>query len=201
MMPNSPYAIAKLGAHHAVRMYRDGYGLHGSCSICFNHESPRRGEHFVTRKITIYVAKLKYMLSQHAALPCLSDEQNIYVNGTKYPKLRLGNIDACRDWSHAKDMVRGMWMMLQQEKPDDYVLASGETHSVRDFVRLCFDYIGIENWESYVYIDKGLYRPVEVPYLLGIADKAYLAFGWKPEYSFNDLVSDMMESDLDIYCN
>jgi len=141
------------------------------------------------------------MLSQHAALPCLSDEQNIYVNGTKYPKLRLGNIDACRDWSHAKDMVRGMWMMLQQEKPDDYVLASGETHSVRDFVRLCFDYIGIENWESYVYIDKGLYRPVEVPYLLGIADKAYLAFGWKPEYSFNDLVSDMMESDLDIYCN
>lgn len=198
LMPNSPYAIAKLGAHHAVRMYRAGYGLHASCSICYNHESPRRGENFVTRKITKYVAELGKFLNvrYNPYFPCLIyDDDYIMIDSVRYPKLRLGNISACRDWSHAKDMVYGMYLMLQQDKPDDYVLSSGETHSVEDFAKLCFRYIGYY-YQDFTYIDKEFYRPVDVEYLLGIPEKAEKILGWTRTYSFNDLVIDMMEAEL-----
>lgn len=174
MTPASPYAAAKLFAHNVVRNYRIGYGLHASCGILFNHESPRRGETFVTRKISLGAAKIKLGLQD---------------------KLLLGNIDAKRDWGHAKDYVEAMWLMLQQEKPDDYVVATGETHSVREFLEETFKLANL-SVEKHLVIDERLYRPHEVPILLGNSTKAKTVLGWKPKTTFKDLVKEMYESDL-----
>ena len=175
LMPASPYACAKVYAHHLVRNYRESYGLHASSGILFNHESPRRGETFVTRKITMAAARIKLGLQD---------------------KLYLGNLDAKRDWGYAGDYVKMMWLMLQQETPDDYAIATGETHTVREFLEVVFDYAGL-NIEKYVEQDKRLFRPHEVPLLLGDARKAKDKLGWAPEVRFKELAIMMYESDLE----
>ena len=176
LIPQSPYAIAKCAAHHSVRLYRECYDLFACSGILFNHESERRGELFVTRKITKYVAKR-------------------YNNPSLEEMLYLGNLDARRDWGHAEDYVRGMWLMMQQDKPDDYVLSTGETHSVSDFLDSSFKYIN-GKWQDYVVIDPKFYRPAEVDYLLGDSTKAKEILGWKPEISFDGLVEKMVEHDI-----
>ena len=183
--PQSPYAIAKLSAHHATRLYRQSYGLHASCGILFNHESERRGGRFVTKKITKYVAGLsKYLLEG-------GDKDSA-------TKLHLGNLDAKRDWGHAEDYVRAMWLMAQQDEPDDYVIATGETHSVRDFLVAAFDQIGIQDYSDFVVQDPKFMRPSEVPYLRGNPDKAKRVLGWEPKVSFTQLVSRMIDYDISV---
>ena len=173
--PASPYACAKVYAHHLVRNYRESYGLHASSGILFNHESPRRGETFVTRKITMAAARIKLGLQK---------------------KLYLGNLDAKRDWGFAGDYVKMMWLMLQQPKPDDYVIATGETHTVREFLEVVFEHAGLDIGE-YVEQDERLFRPHEVPLLLGDAKKAQEKLGWKPEVKFRELAIMMYEADLE----
>ncbi len=172
--PASPYACAKVYAHHLVRNYRESYGLHASSGILFNHESPRRGQTFVTRKITMAAARIKLGLQD---------------------KLYLGNLDAMRDWGFAGDYVKMMWMMLQQEHPDDYVIATGETHSVREFLEVVFEHAGLD-LEEHVRQDKRLFRPHEVPLLLGDAKKAQQKLGWTPQIKFKELAIMMYEADL-----
>lgn len=172
--PRSPYAVAKLYAFWATVNYRESYGMHASNGILFNHESPRRGENFVTRKITRGVADI--------------------VHG-KANELRLGNLDAKRDWGFAGDYVEGMWLMLQQDTPDDYVLATGEAHSVREFCEIAFGHAGLD-WERYVVVDPEFFRPAEVDYLLGDPTKARTELSWKPTTSFEDLVTMMVDADL-----
>lgn len=173
--PRSPYGISKVAGFDLTRNYREAYGLFACNGICFNHESPRRGFEFVTRKITNAVARIKYGLEK---------------------ELKLGNLKAQRDWGYAGDYVEAMWLMLQQRKPDDYVIATGETHSVREFVELAFKYAGL-NWKKYVSIDKELYRAAEVNILKGDYSKARRALGWKPHLKFNELVKIMVFSDLE----
>ena len=179
-MPQSPYAIAKLAAHHLVRNYRDSYGIFACSGILFNHESERRGEKFVTRKITKWIGEF---------VASGMDKE--------FPALRLGNLDAKRDWGHAEDYVRGMWEMVQHETPNDYVVATGETYSVRQFLDIAFRHIGIEDWQDLVVIDPEFYRPAEVDYLLGIPAKAKRILGWEPEISFQQLVERMVDSDVE----
>jgi GDPmannose 4,6-dehydratase len=174
--PRSPYSCAKVFAHWATINYRESYGMHASSGILFNHESPRRGETFVTRKITRAVGRIKMGL------------QN---------ELYLGNLDAKRDWGFAGDYVEMMWMMLQQEKPDDYVVATGETHSVREFCEMSFSQAGLE-FEKYVKFDERYLRPAEVELLLGDASKAKRQLGWEPKVSFPELVSMMVEHDMEL---
>lgn len=174
MMPVSPYAVAKLYAHQMVNVYRNAYGLHLSSGILFNHESPRRGETFVTRKITMAAAKIKKGL-----------QKDLY----------LGNLDAKRDWGHAKDYVNAMWLMLQQNTPDDYVIATGETYSVEQFLTEVFGYAGLGDWRNYVKIDPRLKRPNEVPYLLGDSTKARNILSWTPKYDMQTLARRMFDSD------
>lgn len=173
LMPASPYACAKVFAHNICRNYRESYGMHISSGILFNHESPRRGETFVTRKITLAAARIKLGLQE---------------------KLYLGNLDAKRDWGHAKDYVNAMWLMLQQEKPDDYVIATGQTHSVREFLTEVFKCASIPI-EGNVEIDQRLFRPHEVPLLLGDPAKAKKKLNWEPQIKFKDLASLMYHSD------
>jgi len=175
-MPASPYACSKVFAHNLVRNYRKSYGIHASCGILFNHESPRRGETFVTRKITMAAAKIKLGLQD---------------------KLRLGNLDAKRDWGYAGDYVEAMWKMLQQDSPDDYVIATGETHTVREFLETVFNYADLQI-DKHVEIDKRLMRPQEVPLLLGDADKAERELDWTPTVTFSELAKMMYESDLQL---
>ena len=201
--PQSPYAAAKLASHHMVRIYRDGYGLHASCGILFNHESERRGEKFVTRKITKGIAGFKSWAeaqgldteSRHFEF----DKDYIHSRRSSYPKLRLGNIEAFRDWGHAEDYVNAMWLMLQQEKPDDYVIATGETYSVHDFMVHAFEYINIPKEEiaNFFMIDPEFYRPAEVEFLKGEPTKAETILGWERKVSFEQLVHRMLESDID----
>lgn len=172
--PRSPYGVAKLYGHWITINYRESYNMFTCCGILFNHESPRRGLEFVTRKITNAVAHIKYGLQK---------------------ELRLGNLDAKRDWGYAGDYVKAMWLMLQQDEPDDYVIASGETHTVREFVQLAFEYVGL-NWEDYVVIDPKFIRPAEVDLLLGNPEKARRKLNWKPKVSFKELVYMMVEADL-----
>lgn len=200
-VPQSPYAIAKLAAHHLVRNYREGYGIHGSCGILFNHESERRGEKFVTRKITKWIGEYScwqdsvYSMSQTNRYE--TDDDNIIINGNYFPKLRLGNLDAKRDWGHAQDYVNAMWLMLQQDTADDYVIGTGETYSVRDFLDAAFNHIDIDDWQSCVVVDPEFYRPAEVDYLLGIPKKAEIALGWKRDVSFTELAERMVDSDVE----
>lgn len=171
--PRSPYACAKVFAHHLTINYRESYGLHASNGILFNHESPRRGETFVTRKITRAAARIKLGLQD---------------------ALYLGNLDAKRDWGHARDYVEAMWLMLQQDKPDDYVIATGEMHSVREFCQEAFSILDLD-WEDYVKYDSVYERPAEVDILLGDATKAKNVLDWKPKTTFKSLVYEMVESD------
>jgi len=175
--PRSPYGVAKLYAHWITVNYREAYNLYACNGILFNHESPRRGIEFVTKKITDGVARIKAGLQQ---------------------KLSLGNLDAKRDWGYAKDYVEAMWLMLQQDKPDDYVIATGETHSVREFCEIAFSRAGL-NWQEHVVTDPKFVRPAEVDLLLGDAKKAQRELGWKPKTSFKDLVHLMVDEDLKIY--
>jgi len=206
-VPQSPYAIAKLAAHHLVRNYRDGYGIHGSCGILFNHESERRGENFVTRKITKWIGEfVKWRNPTNELGQILQDDiddiddENMLYNSLMdkegFPKLRLGNLDAKRDWGHAEDYVNAMWLMLQQEKPDDYVIATGETYSVRDFLDVAFARVGIEDWSNLVVIDPEFYRPAEVDHLLGIPKKAEKQLHWQRSVSFKDLANRMVDYDV-----
>ena len=179
-VPQSPYAVAKLAAHEMVRIYRDSYGLFACCGILFNHESERRGENFVTRKITKWIGEF---------VASGQDED--------FPALRLGNLDAHRDWGHAQDYVDAMYLMLQQDEPEDYVIATSETHSVREFLTEAFNEIGISNFEPHVVIDPEFYRPCEVDWLLGHTGKARQQLGWRPKVSFPELVQRMVRSDID----
>lgn len=202
--PQSPYAIAKLAAHHLVRNYRDSYGIFACSGILFNHESERRGEKFVTRKITKWIGEyLKFTNRERYTIGKLNvPEDMIYCGTTDYddgmfPKLRLGNLEAKRDWGHAEDYVRGMWQMVQHKTPDDYVVATGETYSVREFLDIAFGYVGIDDWENLVVIDPEFYRPAEVDYLLGTPTKAKRVLGWEPHISFEKLVERMVDSDVE----
>ena len=173
LMPASPYACAKTFAHNLVRNYRESYGLHASSGILFNHESPLRGETFVTRKITLGAARIKLGLQD---------------------KLFLGNLDAKRDWGFAGDYVEAMWLMLQQDNPDDYVISTGETHTVQEFLENVFEHAGL-SIEKHVEIDSRLFRPQEVPYLLGNSDKAKKILKWEPKIKFKELCKLMYEAD------
>lgn len=172
--PRSPYAVGKLYAHWMTVNYRESFGLHASSGILFNHESPLRGIEFVTRKITDGVARIKLGLATH---------------------LPMGNLDAQRDWGHARDYVKAMWLMLQQDKADDYVVATGRTTSVREFCRMAFAHVGL-NWEAHVALDPAFLRPAEVEVLLGSAAKAKAKLGWEPETSLEEMVAEMVEADL-----
>lgn len=172
--PRSPYGVAKVYGHWLTVNYRESYGMHTCNGILFNHESPRRGLEFVTRKVTHAAARIKKGLQQ---------------------ELRLGNLDSRRDWGYAADYVRGMWMMLQQDKPDDYVLATGVTHSIRELCDIAFQCVGL-NWQDYVVIDAKHYRPAEVDLLIGDASKATTLLGWKPIVGFQELIELMVEHDL-----
>jgi GDPmannose 4,6-dehydratase len=174
--PRSPYGVAKLYAHWITVNYRESYDLHASCGILFNHESPRRGETFVTRKITRALGRIKYGLQK---------------------KLYLGNLDAKRDWGFAGDYVEAMWLMLQQETPDDYVVAIGETYSVREFCERSFGRVGLD-YKDYVEIDPRYYRPAEVDLLLGDPAKAKKQLGWEPKVSFQKLVEMMVDADMEL---
>tara|TARA_R110000765_G_scaffold33199_1_gene76285 strand:+ start:1779 stop:2873 length:1095 start_codon:yes stop_codon:yes gene_type:complete len=200
-IPQSPYAIAKLAAHHLVRNYREGYGIHGSCGILFNHESERRGENFVTRKITKWIGEfVKWSNRAQSPTQLIEynfDSDNIIIDEYKFPKLRLGNLDAKRDWGHAEDYVNAMWLMVGQKEAGDYVIATGETYSVRDFLDIAFARVGIDDWSNLVVIDPKFYRPAEVDHLLGIPIKAEKELGWKRKVSFKDLVHRMVDSDLE----
>jgi GDPmannose 4,6-dehydratase len=173
--PRSPYAVAKLYGHWITINYRESFGLHASSGILFNHESPLRGVEFVTRKVTRGVAQIKLGQAN---------------------ELRLGNIDAKRDWGHAKDYVRAMWLMLQQDKPDDYVVATGVTTTVRDMCKIAFDHAGLD-MDRHLIIDPAFYRPAEVDVLLGDASKARRALGWKPEIDLDRMIREMVDADLD----
>ena len=203
-MPQSPYAIAKLAAHHLVRNYRDSYGIHGSCGILFNHESERRGEHFVTRKITKWIGGFvdwleRTGIKESELTQTKESDELIYASGHQesYKKLRLGNLKAKRDWGHAEDYVEAMWLMLQKDEPDDYVVATGETYSVADFLDAAFEAVGISDWSNLVYIDPKFYRPAEVDYLLGIPTKAEDRLGWERKISFSDLAERMVKFDVE----
>ncbi len=174
LYPRSPYGVAKTYGHYLTINYRESYDLFACSGILFNHESPRRGLEFVTRKITHSVARIKLGIDS---------------------ELRLGNLQAKRDWGFAGDYVRAMWLMLQQDTPDDYVIGTGETHSVEEFVQIAFDYVGLD-WRKHVVIDPQFYRPAEVDLLLGDATKARKQLGWKPEVGFEDLVTMMVDHDL-----
>jgi GDPmannose 4,6-dehydratase len=172
--PRSPYGVSKVFGHYITVNYRESYGLFACSGILFNHESPRRGMEFVTRKVTDGVARIKLGLSDHLA---------------------LGNLDACRDWGFAGDYVRAMWMMLQQESADDYVIATGVSHSVRDLVEAAFSHVGLD-WQKFVRIDPSFLRPAEVDHLIGDAAKARRQLKWEPAVSFAQLVSMMVDADM-----
>ena len=174
--PRSPYAVSKVYGHWMAVNYRESYGMHVSNGILFNHESPRRGENFVTRKITTGVAAIKQGRAK---------------------ELRLGNLGAKRDWGYAKDYVEAMWRILQQEQPDDYVIATGETHSVREFCEEAFGCVGLD-WQEFVKVDPKYFRPAEVDLLLGDAGKARKVLGWTPRVTFKELARLMVEADLEM---
>lgn len=175
--PRSPYGVAKLYGHWITKNYRESYGMYASCGILFNHEGPRRGVEFVTRKISNAVARIHLDKQDH---------------------IELGNLDSKRDWGYAGDYVEGMWLMLQQDKPDDYILATGETHSIREFLELAFKEIGIDDWRPYVRQNPAFKRPAEVDILLGNPKKAEQTLGWKRKVDFPGLVKMMVANDLKI---
>ncbi|AMY23420.1 GDP-mannose 4,6-dehydratase [Rhodococcoides fascians] len=177
LWPRSPYGVAKVYGHYMTINYRESYGLHASSGILFNHESPRRGPEFVTRKVSMAVARISMGLQE---------------------KIALGNLDAKRDWGFAGDYVEAMWLMLQQEHADDYVISTGETHSIRELLDHAFAAVGIDDWTDKVFVDPAFMRPAEVDLLIGDATKARSVLGWKPTLDFPDLVELMVRSDLEL---
>ena len=175
--PRSPYGISKMAGFELTRNYREAYGLFALSGILFNHESPRRGSEFVTRKISSAAAKIKLGIDK---------------------EIRLGNLEARRDWGHSGDYVRAMWLMLQQDEPEDYVIATGRSHSVKDFLETAFSFVDLD-YHDYLAIDEKLYRPSEVNILQGDASKAQKKLGWNPEISFEELVQQMVEGDMEWY--
>lgn len=197
-MPNSPYAISKCAAHYAVRLYRDAYNLHANAGILFNHEGPRRGDNFVTQKIVKWIGTFVKWMNNNDQISNSIDftKEEIVVNGNKFPKLRLGNLEAFRDWGYAGDYVEAMWLMLQQEYPDDYVICTGQTHTIAEFLDIAFNYVGLSEWRQYIYIDPEFYRPSEVDYLRGDYSKAKNKLGWNPKYDLEGLVKLMLDAQL-----
>jgi len=177
--PRSPYGVAKVYGHWITVNYRESYGIFGCSGILFNHESPRRGREFVSRKVTDAAVRIKLGMQK---------------------ELRLGNLDAKRDWGYAPDYVRAMWLMLQQPRPDDYVIATGEAHSVRELVEIAFEHVNLD-WKKHVVIDSVLIRPAEVDLLIGDSSKAHTQLGWEPEISFTQLIHKIVEADLKKYRN
>jgi GDPmannose 4,6-dehydratase len=173
--PRSPYGVAKVFGHYTTLNYREAYNIHASSGILFNHEGPKRGLEFVTRKVTNAVARIRLGLQE---------------------EISLGNLDSSRDWGYAGDYVEAMWMMLQQDEPDDYVIATGETHTIRELLQVAFGLAGIDDWEPYVKQDPRFMRPAEVDLLIGDASKARAKLGWQPRVSFEQLVKMMYENDL-----
>ena len=210
-MPQSPYAIAKCAAHHMTRLFREAYGLHASAGILFNHEGERRGETFVTRKITKWIGEFEAWRSDDEYpfwLGSVEDAPDVIYKRTSYdvedqhfskdtfPKLRLGNLEAFRDWGYAGDYVEAMWMMLQQDSPQDFVICTGETHTIREFLDVAFGKVGIDDWSDLVVQDPEFYRAAEVEYLRGDCSKAKNVLGWTPKHSFEDLVKLMVDHDV-----
>ena len=177
LQPASPYGTAKVYAHKTAQMYRESYDMFISCGILFNHESPYRGEEFVTRKITSEMAR---------------------IITKKQEKIRLGNLNAKRDWGFAGDYVEAMWLMLQQEKPSDYVISTGESHSVKEFLEESFTYAGLGNWEDYIEIDKKYLRPIDIDNLVGDSSKAEKELGWKPKMKYKDMIHLMVDKDIEV---
>lgn len=175
--PRSPYGISKIAAFYLTKNYREAYDMYASSGILFNHESPRRGLEFVTRKITSHAARIKLGMEE---------------------KIKLGNLDAKRDWGHAKEYVKAMWMMLQREEPDDYVIATGKCHSVREFLEIAFGHIGLDPYK-YLEVDETIYRPAEVHLLQGNASKARNKLSWNYNISFESLIKEMVDNDLTLY--
>jgi GDPmannose 4,6-dehydratase len=175
LWPRSPYGVAKVFGHYMTINYRESYGMHASSGILFNHESPRRGPEFVTRKVTRAVARIHLGLQE---------------------TVELGNLDARRDWGFAGDYVEAMWLMLQQEQADDYVISTGETHSIRELLDVAFQHVGIDDWSSHVALNPAFIRPAEVDLLIGDSTKARTALGWKPKVGFEQLVTMMVDADL-----
>jgi GDPmannose 4,6-dehydratase len=175
LWPRSPYGVAKVYGHYMTINYRESYGMHASSGILFNHESPRRGPEFVTRKVSMAVSRIKLGLQDHVT---------------------MGNLDAHRDWGFAGDYVEAMWLMMQQPEASDYVIATGETHSIRDLLDAAFSHVGIDDWEHLVRQDPRFMRPAEVDLLIGDATKARTVLGWKPTVAFPDLVAMMVDNDL-----
>lgn len=173
--PRSSYGISKVAGYHLARNYREAYGIKAWCGILYNHESPRRGYEFVSRKITSHVAKIKLGLAN---------------------ELRLGNLEAKRDWGHAREYVKAMWLMLQQDEPEDYVIATGETHSVKELVEFAFDCVNLD-WKNYVIVDETIYRPSEINELRGDFSKARKKLGWEPTISFKELIQMMINTDME----
>lgn len=178
--PRSPYSVSKAAAHELCYTYRESYGLYIVCSICFNHESPRRGEKFVTRKITKWIG----------------DNHKELKNGTCDKKLALGNLESRRDWGHAKDYCDAMRLMMDMDAPDDFVICTNKTYSIKEFLEKAFNAAGIPNWSQYVYVDPDLYRPAEVDYLCGDNSKITSTLGWEPKYNIDMLVDTMVKSDI-----
>ncbi len=212
-MPQSPYAIAKCAAHYMTKLYREAYDMHASAGILFNHEGPRRGETFVTRKITKWIGEFERWRNDKQYplwIGRVSNDPDTLYKRTHYnvhnsdqgfsretfPKLRLGNLEAFRDWGYAGDYVEAMWMMLQKDSPEDYVICTGETHTIREFLDVAFNLIGISDWSDLVVQDPEFYRPAEVSYLRGDNTKAREELGWQNKHSFQELVELMVKNDL-----
>lgn len=187
--PSSPYAVAKLAAHNMVRLYREAYDMYACAGILFNHESHRRGENFVTRKITKYVAELYHNIRYAVG-------EGLLLDISSFGKLKLGNLDAQRDWGYAPEYCEAMWLMLQQDEPDDFVIATGETHSIRELLDLAFGCINISDWNEYVEIDPRFNRPADVHLLCGNPTKAKEKLGWESKVKFYELIRLMVDDDI-----
>ena len=213
-LPQSPYAVAKVAAHQFCRLYREAYNMDIRCGILFNHESERRGEEFVTRKITKWLGQFlawKHQVELDNPENKMSYDFNItggmissvrdsgYIFANKYPKLRLGNLDVSRDWGHAKDYVKAMTLIMEAAHADDWVVSTGDTYTITEFLALSFELAGLGCWENYVVIDDNLKRPAEVPFLKGDSSKIRETLGWRPEISFAKLVKGMVEHDINKY--
>jgi GDPmannose 4,6-dehydratase len=202
--PNSPYAIAKLAAHQSVRLYRESYDIWACAGILHNHTSPMRGEQFVEQKIAKWIARYWKYCNDNKCLPVAFEKEHILLEGgVHYPKLRLGNVDSVRDFSHAADMVEGMWLILNHSKPDDFVLASGQGHTIREVLKSAFGAINIYDYDNYWVVDPKFYRPREVDFLQGDATKAKTQLGWENKIDFNTIIEELVHVAIDseVYAN
>jgi GDPmannose 4,6-dehydratase len=198
--PRSPYGVSKLAAHELVKVYRESYGIFACCGILFNHESERRGHNFVTRKITRWLGEFANRFKLEIEHMDILDDNPIKDLIFDQNKLRLGNLAAIRDWGHAEDYVKAMYLMLQQERPDDYVIATGEGHTVEDFLKEAFAIVHPDlDYRDFVVVDPKFYRPAEVDFLCGHAWKARQQLGWKPKIEFKELVRRMVTNDIEAY--